>query len=121
MLIHVPNKKSYTKGVNVKQLGKIKDFARLAHREAMDGNYWSALTLNGLAYSFAFGYDQAPARAALEAGAVAAGLSGKGPATAAVVAPRRLDSVLSALHSFPGRIIETSINTKKSRVMKVEG
>ena len=53
------------------------------------GKIWEALSLNGLIYSSAQGYDTSIAIDALAAGAVAAGLCGKGPAVTAVVAKRQ--------------------------------
>jgi shikimate kinase len=49
-----------------------------------DGNWREAMTLNGIIYSSLLGYDVKPIYIALEAGAEAASLSGKGPSYAAV-------------------------------------
>ena len=45
---------------------------KIAYKEALNGNIWAALTLNGLVYSAALGYDSSPAVDALTAGAIAA-------------------------------------------------
>ncbi len=45
---------------------------------------WEAMTLNGLLYSSILGYDPSPALDAVKLGALGAGLSGTGPAIAAV-------------------------------------
>ena len=50
----------------------------------MEGKVWEALTLNGLIYSAASNQNTTIAIDALAAGAVAAGLCGKGPAVTAV-------------------------------------
>jgi shikimate kinase len=83
------------------------------------GNYWTSLTLNGLIYSKAFGYDISPVRKALGAGALAAGLSGKGPAIAAIVPDSRVPRVLSAWNRLSGKVIQTSLNFQKARVLEV--
>lgn len=119
VLIHVPNRKKYTSAVDPNSLKRVRSFVQIAHREALRGNYWNSLTLNGLVYSKAFGYDTTPAGEALNAGAVAAGLSGKGPAVAAIVPDSRVDRVLSAWAALPGRIIETSFNHRKARSVGV--
>ncbi len=119
VLIHVPKEKKYTKDVDPKQLRNIRPFIQAAHREALRGNYWLSLTLNGLIYSIAFGYDTSPIREALESGANAAGLSGKGPAVAAIVPDSKVENVLSAWNRFSGRIIETSFNFAKARLLRV--
>jgi shikimate kinase len=119
VLIHVPKEKKYTRDVSLSQVYNIAPFIRVAHQEAMKDNYWLAMTLNGLIYSKAFGYGSLATRLALKAGAIASGLSGKGPAVAAVVTNSRVDQVLSKWASLPGRIIETSFNNTKVRVRRM--
>ena len=72
--------------------------------------FWNALTLNGFAYSNAFGYDTVASIEALSAGALAAGLSGKGPAVAAVVPASKTKNVRSAWRHlewpYPGNKIQ---------------
>ena len=89
-------------------------FVGLAHQEALRGNYPLSITLNGIAYSSILGYDVAPVADALHAGAVAAGLSGKGPAIAAIVPDKKVEAVISAWQSYPGRIIETAFNLRRA-------
>jgi shikimate kinase len=119
VLVHVPPRKKYTNQVDPQPLRKIRTLVELAQREVLRGNYWNSLTLNGLAYSTAFGYDTRPARQALSAGAVAAGLSGKGPAVVAIVPASNVNELLSAWRGFSGRIIQTSFNFQKARVLGV--
>ncbi len=75
----------------------MKPLVEVAYEEALAGNFWEALTLNGLIYSSASGYDPSIAIDALAAGAVAAGLCGKGPAVTAVTPKDKVDSVKAAL------------------------
>lgn len=119
VLIHVPNQKKYTSDVDQASLRKVKSFVQVAHREALRGNYWNSLTLNGLIYCKAFGYDAKPIREALTGGAIAAGLTGKGPAVAAIVPKTDVENVLSAWDSLQGRIIETSFNFEKAKLLRV--
>jgi shikimate kinase len=72
------------------------------------------MTLNGLLYSTVLGYDSNIAVDALGAGALAAGLSGKGPAVAAVVPQESVGSVKEAWEKYGGSIIETRINVEKA-------
>jgi shikimate kinase len=120
VLIHVPNKKKYTRDVSPSQVRSSAPFIRVAHREAMKGNHWLAMTLNGLIYSKALGYDSLPTQLALQAGAIASGISGKGPAVVAVVPTTRVGQVLSNWTSLAGRIIETSPNNAKAFVRSIE-
>lgn len=119
VLIHVPKQKKYTKDVDAKKLEYIQSIIETAHREALRGNFWLSLTLNGLTYAGAFGYDLTPIREALTAGAIASGLSGKGPAIAAVVPVSKVESVISAWSSIEGRVIETSFNYEKAKARKI--
>lgn len=115
VLIHVPNHKKYTSEVNRDSLRKFRLFVQVAHKEAANGNYWNSMTLNGLIYCKAFAYNTKPARLALHEGAIASGLTGKGPAVAAIVPKTKVENVLSAWSSLSGRIIETSFNFEKAR------
>ena len=115
VLIHIPRSRRYSKDVDRQRLRPITSVVEAAHREALRGNYWLALTLNGAAYARALDLDSQAADRALEAGAIAAGLSGKGPAVAAIVPTRCVDEVLSSWSSLPGRVIETSFNHRKAR------
>jgi len=116
VLIYVPNRKKYTKDVDKSSLTECRPFAKLAHREALRGNYWNSLTLNGLVYCAAFGYDPTPITEALNHGAIAAGLTGKGPAVAAIVPTPNLKRVRSVWNSLQGKVIKTSFNFQKARV-----
>ncbi len=115
ILIHVPKQKRYTRDVDPEPLKEITPIIRVAHREALRGNYWNSLTLNGLAYANAFGIDTTSTMAALNAGAVAAGLTGKGPAVVAIVRQSRMNNVRTSWRRLGGRIIETSINFQKAK------
>jgi shikimate kinase len=120
VLVHVPKQKKYTHDVDPAPLKEIRPVIRVAYREALRGNYWNSLTLNGLAYSNAFGYDTVSTTAALNAGAVAAGLTGKGPAVVAVVRESDRDNVRAVWRRLGGLIIETTINFQKAKAMRLE-
>jgi shikimate kinase len=119
VLFHVPKTKVYTGSVKVEKLKNISPLVKIAYREALKGNFWQALTLNGLIYSFALGYNPSIALDALTAGALAAGLCGKGPAVTAVVAEDKVDQVKEALMKYEGEVIETEINHEKAKVLEV--
>jgi shikimate kinase len=119
VLIHVPNKKMYTKNIDAKKFHAIRPYVEAAYRETLRGNHWTALTLNGLFYSSVLGYDSSPTKEALEAGSIAAGISGKGPATVAIVPPARVDAVISSWDRYSGRVIDTAENSRKARVLRM--
>jgi shikimate kinase len=115
VLIHVPDGKKYTHDIDPAPLKNLRPLIQVAHQEALRGNYWNSLTLNGLIYSKAFGYDITATREALDSGAIAAGLTGKGPAVAAIVPNSKRKAVLAGWRRLRGCVIETSFNFQKAR------
>ena len=91
VLFHVPPQKAYTANSNVSRLRTVKPLVEIAFERALEGKVWEALTLNGLIYSSASNLNPSIAIDALAAGAVAAGLCGKGPAVTAVVSKDKVD------------------------------
>jgi shikimate kinase len=117
VLFHVPQKKAYTGDTDVDRLVMIKHMVSIAFEEARKENFWMALTLNGTVYSSALGYDNSVATDALSAGAIAAGLCGKGPAVTAVVPDEKLDVVKAALKRHEGEVLQARFNTEKAKVI----
>ncbi|MCW8802274.1 MAG: shikimate kinase, partial [Candidatus Bathyarchaeota archaeon] len=117
VLFYVPSQKTYTVSSNVKRMKALSGVVKVAYNEALNGNYWAALTLNGLIYSSALGYDSTPAVDALTAGALASGLSGTGPAVTAIVTKDKIESVKEAWQNYEGDILEAQINLEKARVV----
>lgn len=117
VLFHVPPKKTYTADSNVRRIKSIAPLVKIAYREALKGNYWTALTLNGLIYSSVLGYNPSIAIDALMAGALAAGISGTGPAVATIVSNEKKDLVMEAWQSYEGEILEAKINHEKAKVI----
>ena len=117
VLFHVPSRKAYTGDADVDRLNLVKPLVKIAYKEAQKGKFWDALSLNGLIYSVALGYDASVALDALAAGAVAAGLCGKGPAVTAVVADEKVDAVKQALQRHEGTILQVHVNHEKAKVI----
>ena len=118
VLIHVPEGKIYTSRSDVRRMRIIAEEVRALHRMALRGDYWQAMTLNGIIYSEILGFDVGMAIDALENGALAAGLSGTGPAVAAVVPEENIDDVRETWSKREGRLIETKINLKKAHILE---
>jgi shikimate kinase len=118
VLFHVPPQKAYTADSNVNRLKTIKPLVEIAFEKALEGKVWEALTLNGLIYSSASSFNTAIAIDALAAGAVAAGLCGKGPAVSAVVPNDKVDSVKAALEKYEGEILQANLNCEKAKVLQ---
>jgi len=117
VLFHVPSRKAYTGDSDVRRIITVKLLVEVAYKEALKGNFWAALSLNGVIYSSALGYDASVASDALAAGALAAGLCGKGPAVTAVVSSDKIDSVRTALERHDGEILQAHLNHEKAKVL----
>ncbi len=117
VLFHVPKEKAYTINSDIKKIKTLASLVRIAYKEAMVGNFWTALTLNGILYSSALGFDASVALDALGAGALAAGLCGKGPAVTAVVSDDNIDKVKAAMEKHEGQIIPAGFNHEKAEVV----
>jgi len=117
VLFHVPPQKSYTINSNVDRLRTLKPLVEIAFEQALEGKVWEALTLNGLIYSSASKLNTTIAIDALAAGAVAAGLCGKGPAVTAVVPIDKVDLVEAALQRYEGEVLRVQLNCEKAKVL----
>jgi len=114
VLLLVPREKAYTSEVDLK---RIKAFSRqvgIAYDQAVVGRYWDAMTLNGLVYTHALGLPADAIVEAMEAGALAAGISGKGPAYAFVVDRQSKQPVLDILRGHDGDVITSRTRTYAS-------
>jgi len=117
VLFHVPPQKAYTIDSNITRLQTVKPLVQIAYEKALEGKIWEALTLNGLIYSSAQNLNTTIAVDALVAGALAAGLCGKGPAVSTVVPNDKLDSVKAALQRYEGDILMAHLNCEKAKVL----
>ena len=117
VLFYVPAEKTYTVSSNVKRMKSMASVVKAVYNEALNGNYWAALTLNGLIYSSALGFDTSPVVDAFTAGALASGLSGTGPAVSAIVSVEKVDFVKAAWQKLDGEILEARINLEKAKVV----
>ncbi|MCL2359490.1 shikimate kinase [Candidatus Bathycorpusculum sp.] len=117
VLFYVPPQKAYTINSDVSRLKTVKSLVETALEKAIDGKLWDALTLNGLVYSVASNQNPAIAIDALAAGAVAAGLCGKGPAVTAITPKDSIKKVKAAWQNYEGEIIQAYPNSKKAEVL----
>lgn len=117
ILFHVPAKKVYTSSSDVHSMRNVKPLVKIAYKEALKGKFWAALTLNGLIYSSALGYNTSIAQDALKAGALAAGLCGKGPAVTAVVPNEKVDWVKDSWKAYEGHVLQTQVNHEKAKII----
>jgi shikimate kinase len=117
ILFQVPPKKAYTVNTDTSKLAALKPQIEAAYNMTQKGLHWEALTLNGLCYSAALGFNAKIAVDALAAGARAAGLCGKGPTTTAVVSKDKIEQVRAAWQAYEGEILQASLNHEKAKVL----
>jgi len=117
VLFHVPPQKAYTIDSDLARLRTVKPLVKIAFDQAMKGKVWEALTLNGLLYSAASNLNPVIGLDALAAGAVAAGLCGKGPAVSAVTPKDKVEQVKAALQKYEGEILTAHLNSEKAKVV----
>src|ERR671922_390162 len=99
---------------DVHRLSNLSDLFTDAFRLAEAGEYWKAMKLNGVLGSAALGSRYLPVMAAIERGALAAGVSGNGPSIAAVGDEGEGEEIKKALFKFEGTIIMSRINNQKA-------
>jgi shikimate kinase len=87
VMLRIPRVPSARSSIVVGRIRRFKPLADSLIKMCKNGSCWTAMTLNGLLYSTLLGYESAPAVTALEIGAIGAGLSGTGPAVAAIFEP----------------------------------
>ncbi len=105
VVILIPAEKTYTKGFRREVLTPIRDLVMEAFRIAERREYWRAMTINGLLHAAALNLPTQPIIDALSAGALGAGVSGTGPAIAAITIQENVESVSAALSKHGENIV----------------
>ncbi|MGI0009291.1 MAG: shikimate kinase [Nitrosopumilaceae archaeon] len=104
---------------NVKKLKILEGVFEQAWSLASNSDYWNAMLLNGLATSTILNSDPRILTDLIEAGALAASVSGNGPSIAAVAKKGNVSSVKKAFLSHDGAVITSDINNKKAEVYEM--
>ena len=99
---------------NVKNLKTLSSVFDNAWNLAKNSNYWEAMIINGLATSTILSSDPKIITDLLEKGAIAASVSGNGPAIAAIVKKGNESGVKKVFSSLEGSIIISKVNNKKA-------
>jgi shikimate kinase len=120
VLIHVPKKDTkFTADVDPRKIQPFAKLSLLSYDLALQGSYLDAMKLNGLLQSAAFGYSTEVITSALMSGAIAAGLSGKGPAVAALCYESDVKEVLDSWGKGPeGFIIKCNTNNRRGGLLE---
>jgi shikimate kinase len=106
---------------DVRKLSNLSDIFMDAFRLAEAGQYWKAMKLNGVLASAALSSRYAPVMAALDNGALAAGISGNGPSIAVLAYEDEIEQIRWALSKFEGRIMVSKVNNQKANVRMTNG
>jgi shikimate kinase len=117
-VIYLP---SNNKRGDVTRLKLLSDIYLEAFQLAYSGQYWKAMTLNGVLTSSLISNSYNITRLCLENGALAASISGNGPAIAAVVHESKVQRVKSILSNLNGRIIVSQTNNQKATSLREVG
>ncbi|WP_424015898.1 shikimate kinase [Halorubrum xinjiangense] len=111
VLVWTPPERAYSADADVARCEAVAPMADLVADLALDGRYGEAMTVNGLAFSAALGFDADPAVEAMPH-ATAVSLSGTGPSVVAVADPgdpeTDLDAVADAWGDRPGTLRRTT-------------
>lgn len=112
ILVYMPNFHSKSGDSNPDRMKLLAPLVETAFGFAKDKDYFKALNLNGLIYSATLGFDSAIAVDALQAGAIASGLSGTGSSFVAVVSEESIDDVKEIWSKYEGSVIETKVDNE---------
>lgn len=112
ILVYMPNFHSKSGDSNPERMKLLAPLVETAFGFAKQKDYLKALNLNGLIYSATLGFDSTIAIDALEAGAIASGLSGTGSSFVAVVSEDSIDDVTQAWSRYEGTILHTEVDNE---------
>ncbi|WP_436935914.1 shikimate kinase [Halovenus marina] len=111
VLVWTPPERAYSADADVERCRAVASMAELVADLALDGNYEQAMTVNGLAFCAALGFDPEPMVEAMETTA-GVSLSGTGPSFVAVGQRERLESLESVWARRDGRTLLTRTQTE---------
>lgn len=110
ILVYMPNFHSKSGDSDVNRMKVLSPLVETAFEFAKDKQYFKALNLNGLIYSSALGFNSAIAIDAIQAGALASGLSGTGSSFVAVCDDSTIDDIKDVWSHLEGNVIETNVD-----------
>lgn len=110
ILIYMPNFYSKSGDSNPDRMKLLAPLVETAFDFAKQKDYFKALNLNGLIYSATLGFDSTIAIDALQAGAIASGLSGTGSSFVAIADDSSVDDVAEAWSGYEGQVIKTNVD-----------
>ncbi|MRN68272.1 MAG: shikimate kinase [Nitrosopumilales archaeon] len=112
------------KGTRRGNMSKVDTMSNLfgeAFKFATAGEYWKAMNLNGMLLSTSLSAEYEPVLKAIQGGALAASISGNGPAIAAVSNEENMEDIKAAFAKFNGSVIVSKINNEKATAETLVG
>ncbi len=110
VVVHVPARKITKAKVKELDFSPIRAKVEQAVDHALKGEYLHAMELNSKAYSKVLDVSEDAAELARKSGALAAGISGTGPATVALCQPGEAGAVCKAWEKLEGSVIRARMN-----------
>ena len=110
VLFHVPERQIRKADVKKMDFSGIRKEVEKAHDLAMRGEYLKALEVNSRAYSKVLDVSEDVADLARKKGALAAGISGTGPATTIVCGRGETSGIVEVLRDQGGTVLRTHVN-----------
>lgn len=118
VLIYMPNYISKSGESDINRMKLLSPLVKDAFKLTLNGEYFKALTLNGLLYSSTLGFNSSIAIDGLNSGALASGLSGTGSSFVAISPEDKIDDIKNAWNNYEGKIIESSVNNNGIKLLK---
>ncbi len=112
VLIYLPEEKAFTADTDVTRSKAIAPLVEVAYRLALDHDFENAMTLNGLLYCAALGFDTEIVMSALKLGVSGVSLSGTGSAYTALVRRDQIKELKDCWSDMGGSVIQTRIVNK---------
>lgn len=118
VIIFIPNA---TRRGNMSKVDSMSNLFGEAFKFATAGEYWKAMNLNGMLLSTSLSAEYEPVLKAIQGGALAASISGNGPAIAAVSNEENMEDIKAAFAKFNGSVIVSKINNEKATAETLVG
>jgi shikimate kinase len=118
VIIFIPNA---TRRGNMSKVDTMSNLFGEAFKFATAGEYWKAMNLNGMLLSTSLSAQYEPVLKAIQGGALAASISGNGPAIAAVSNEENMEDIKAAFAKFNGSVIVSKINNEKATAETLVG
>jgi len=114
-VVQIPRKAIPKRSLLEKDFSPIRGEVEEAFHLAMRGDYFHAMERNSAAYARILEVDESPAIRARAAGAMAAGITGAGPAILALTKPAHVEAVSQALADDEAEVRVVSLNAVEAR------